>query len=55
MKGHFISESVLDAQWRGFEILGDIPIETEFGPYDINSPISAFAESPEVAKISLKL
>lgn len=48
MKGHFISESVLDAQWRGFEILGEIPIDTEFGIYDINSPISAFVEFPEI-------
>ena len=50
MKGHFISESVFDAQWRGFEILGEIPMETEFGSYDINSPISAFVESPEIVK-----
>jgi len=50
MKGHFISESVLDAQWRGFEILEEIPIETEFGTYDINSPISAFIELPEIVK-----
>jgi len=48
MQGHFISDNVLDAQWRGFEILDEIPIETEFGPYDINSPISAFVVLPEV-------
>ena len=45
MKGHFISESVLDAQWRGFEVLGEIPIESEFGLHDINSPISAFVQN----------
>ena len=50
MKGHFISENVLDAQWRGFEILGEIPMETEFGPYDINSPLSVFVILPEVLK-----
>lgn len=48
MRGHFISESVLDAQWRGFEISDEIPIETEFGIHDINSPISAFTELPEI-------
>ncbi len=48
MRGHFISESVLDAQWRGFEVSDEIPIETEFGIHDINSPISAFTESPEI-------
>ncbi len=50
MKDHFISESVLDAQWRGFKILDEIPIETEFGTYDINSPISAFMILPEVSQ-----
>ncbi len=50
MYGHFISESVLDSQWRGFEVLGEIPIETEFGVYDINSPISVFVILPEVAR-----
>ena len=50
MKGHFISESVLDAQWRGFEILGEIPVETKFDTYDINSPISAFTELPDIVK-----
>lgn len=50
MKGHFISESVLDAQWRGFEISDEIPIESEFGVYHINSPISAFAELPEIVE-----
>ena len=48
MQGHFISDTVLDAQWRGFEILEEIPIKTKFGPYDINSPISAFVILPEV-------
>ena len=50
MKDHFISESVLDAQWRGFKVLDEIPIETEFGAYDINSPISAFTELPEIVE-----
>ena len=50
MKGYFISESVLDAQWRGFEVFGEIPIESEFGLYDINSPISAFTELPEIVE-----
>ena len=50
MKGHFISESVLDAQWRGFEISGEIPIETKYGSYDINAPVSVFAELPEIEK-----
>ena len=49
MKGHFISDTVLDAQWRGFKILGEVPIETEFGLYDINSPISAFVVLPKVS------
>jgi len=49
IQGHFISDNVLDAQWRGFEILGEIPIETEFGFYDINSPISVFTVYPEVS------
>ena len=48
MKGHFISESVLDAQWRGFEVFEEIPIESEFGIYDINSSISAFVKLPEI-------
>ena len=50
MYGHFISESVLDSQWRGFEILGEITIETEFGPYDINSPISVLVILPEISQ-----
>jgi hypothetical protein len=48
MQGHFISDSILDSQWRGFQIDEKIPIETEFGIYDINSPISAFIKIPQV-------
>ncbi len=43
MQDHFIGNSAtLDSQWRGFKILEEIPVETEFGTYDINSPKSAF-------------
>lgn len=48
MKGHFISDNVLDAQWRGFEILDKVPIETEYGIIDINSPMAAVSQIPEL-------
>lgn len=48
MSGHFIGDSILDSQWRGFEILGEIPIQTVQGTYDINSPKSVFVMLPEL-------
>ena len=43
MRGHFVEDSAtLDSQWRGFSISGEIPMETEYGFYDINSPKSIF-------------
>ena len=50
MSGHFISDTVLDSQWRGFEISEEIPIETELGVIDINSPMAAFSQIPELEK-----
>ena len=50
MQGHFVTDSVLDSQWRGFDIEGMVPIETEFGTFDINSPISAFVKMPQVTE-----
>ncbi len=48
IQGHFISDSTLDSQWRGFEILEEIPIETKYGTYDINSPQSALIVIPQL-------
>ena len=50
IQGHFISDSTLDSQWRGFEIHGEIPIETEYGTYDINSPQSALVVLPGLSE-----
>ena len=50
MQGHFISDFVLDSQWRGFEIDGELPVETQYGTYDVNSPISAFIKMPAISK-----
>ena len=45
IQDHFIGGNVntLDSGWRGFEILENVPIKTEYGVYDINSPKSALA------------
>ena len=45
IQDHFIGGNVntLDSEWRGFKILEDIPLKTEYGVYDINSPKSALA------------
>ena len=48
MRGHFISDDVLDSQWRGFEVSGEIPVESQYGTIDINSPMAAFAQLPEL-------
>ena len=48
MSSHFISDMVLDAQWRGFELQGEVPIETQYGTLDINSPMVAFSQMPEL-------
>ncbi len=50
MQGHFISDSVFDSQWRGFGIDGEIPIETKYGTYDANSPMSAFIKMPAISE-----
>ena len=50
MQGHFVSDSVLDSEWRGFDIDGEIQIETKFGILDINSPMSAFIRMPQMAE-----
>jgi len=45
MNNHFIENSAtLDSQWRGFLITDEIPIETKYGSYDINSPKSVLEE-----------
>ena len=43
IEGHFLldSENFLDLGWRGFEISDTIPISTQDGYFDINSPKSA--------------
>ena len=45
IQDHFIVDhaDMLDSNWRGFQILEEIPIKTEYGSYDINSPKSALA------------
>lgn len=42
IQGHFSQDytNILDMSWRGFEISGKIPVKTENGEYDINSPKS---------------
>ena len=50
MSGHFISDDVLDSQWRGFVISEEIPIESEYGVIDINSPMAAFSQMPELKR-----
>ena len=55
IQGHFISDSTLDSQWRGFEIPGEIPIETEYGTYDINSPQSALITMPQLAEYFFRI
>ncbi|MGY5146706.1 MAG: hypothetical protein ACW9W4_01725 [Candidatus Nitrosopumilus sp. bin_7KS] len=46
IQNHYVGDSsTLDSQWRGFSIEGVIPVDTEFGEYDINSPSSVLAVS----------
>ncbi|MCJ8306574.1 MAG: hypothetical protein HRU07_05930 [Nitrosopumilus sp.] len=47
LQNHFIGNfATLDSQWSGFSIPEEIPIDTQYGSYDINSPKSIFAVMP---------
>ena len=49
MSGHFVGDSTLDSEWRGFEISDAVTVSSEYGMYDINSPKSVLmAVMPDV-------
>ena len=52
--GHFVSDGLakntVDASWRGIALSGPLFVETEYGMFDINNPLSALdVLSPKVS------